>query len=133
MDGPWEIGQKTAYEYGQTAKAMRQVDPSLELVACGSSSMDNPTFGDWERTVLDQCYDNIDLLSLHRYYGFYGDDDPNELDNYLGKKDEFIKGVVAICDAVKAPKRSKKRINLSFDEWNVWYYSNQQDDETAPW
>lgn len=140
MDGPWEIGQKTAYEYGhlanETAKAMRRVDPSLELVACGSSSMDNPTFGDWERTVLDQCYDNIDLLSLHRYYGFYGDDDPNELDNYLGKNvdlDEFIKGVVAICDAVKAQKRSKKRINLSFDEWNVWYHSNQQDDETAPW
>lgn len=140
MDGPWEIGQKTAYEYGhlanETAKVMRRVDPSLELVACGSSSMDNPTFGDWERTVLDQCYDNIDLLSLHRYYGFYGDDDPNELDNYLGKNvdlDEFIKGVVAICDAVKAQKRSKKRINLSFDEWNVWYHSNQQDDETAPW
>lgn len=140
MDGPWEIGQKTAYEYGhlanETAKAMRRVDPSLELVACGSSSMDNPTFGDWERTVLDQCYDNIDLLSLHRYYGFYGDDDPNELDNYLGKNvdlDEFIKGVIAICDAVKAQKRSKKRINLSFDEWNVWYHSNQQDDETAPW
>ena len=126
MDGPWEIGQKTAYEYGhlanETAKVMRRVDPSLELVACGSSSMDNPTFGDWERTVLDQCYDNIDLLSLHRYYGFYGDDDPNELDNYLGKNvdlDEFIKGVVAICDAVKAQKRSKKRINLSFDEWQI--------------
>ena len=140
MDGPWEIGQKTAYEYGhlanETAKAMRRVDPSLELVACGSSSMDNPTFGDWERTVLDQCYDNIDLLSLHRYYGFYGDDYTNELDNYLGKNmvlDEFIKGVMAICDAVKAQKRSKKRINLSFDEWNVWYHSNQQDDETAPW
>ena len=140
MAGPWEIGQKTAYEYGhlanETAKVMRRVDPSLELVACGSSSMDNPTFGDWERTVLDQCYDNIDLLSLHRYYGFYGDDDPNELDNYLGKNvdlDEFIKGVVAICDAVKAQKRSKRRINLSFDEWNVWYHSNQQDDETAPW
>ena len=112
MDGPWEIGQKTAYEYGhlanETAKAMRRVDPSLELVACGSSSMDNPTFGDWERTVLDQCYDNVDL-------------------------DQFIKGVVAICDAVKAKKRSQKQINLSFDEWNVWYHSNQQDEETEHW
>ena len=140
MDGPWEIGQKTAYEYGhlanETAKAIRRVDPSLELVACGSSSMDNPTFGDWERTVLDQCYDNVDLLSLHRYYGYYGDDDPNELDNYLGKNvdlDQFIKGVVAICDAVKAKKRSQKQINLSFDEWNVWYHSNQQDEETEHW
>lgn len=140
MDGPWEIGQKTAYEYGhlanETAKAMRRIDPSLELVACGSSSMDNPTFGDWERTVLDQCYDNIDLLSLHRYYGYYGDDDPNELDNYLGKNidlNQFIKGVVAICDAEKAKRKSKKQINLSFDEWNVWYHSNQQDEKTKPW
>ncbi|MFD1126202.1 alpha-N-arabinofuranosidase [Lentilactobacillus raoultii] len=140
MDGPWEIGQKTAYEYGhlanEAAKAMRAVDDSIELVACGSSSMDNPTFGDWEKTVLDQCYDNVDYLSLHRYYGFYGDDDPNELDNYLGKNidlDEFIKGVVAICDAVKARKRTKKTINLSLDEWNVWYHSNDQDAKTKPW
>lgn len=140
MDGPWEIGQKTAYEYGhlanEAAKAMLAVDDSIELVACGSSSMDNPTFGDWEKTVLDQCYDNVDYLSLHRYYGFYGDDDTNELDNYLGKNidlDEFIKGVVAICDAVKARKRTKKTINLSLDEWNVWYHSNDQDAKTAPW
>ncbi|KRL20964.1 alpha-N-arabinofuranosidase 1 [Lentilactobacillus kisonensis DSM 19906 = JCM 15041] len=140
MDGPWEIGQKTAYEYGhlanEAAKAMRAVDDSIELVACGSSSMDNPTFGDWEATVLDQCYDNVDYLSLHRYYGYYNDDDPKELDNYLGKNvdlDQFIKGVVAICDAVKAKKRTDKTINLSFDEWNVWYHSNDADTKVKPW
>ena len=140
MDGPWEIGTKTAGEYAhlanETAKAMRRVDDSIELVACGSSSMDNPTFGDWEETVLDECYDNIDYLSLHRYYGFYNDDDPTELDNFLGKNidlDQFIKGVVAMCDAVKARKRSKKTINLSFDEWNVWYHSNDADTKVEPW
>ncbi|GHP14010.1 alpha-N-arabinofuranosidase [Lentilactobacillus fungorum] len=140
MDGPWEIGQKTAYEYGhlanEAAKAMRAVDDHIELVACGSSSMDNPTFGDWEATVLDQCYDNVDYLSLHRYYGYYNDDDPTELDNYLGKNidlDQFIKGVVAICDAVKAKKRTNKTINLSLDEWNVWYHSNDADTKVKPW
>lgn len=140
MDGPWEIGQKTAYEYGhlanEAAKAMRAVDDSLELVACGSSSMDNPTFGDWERIVLDQCYDNVDYLSLHRYYGFYNDDDPTDLKNYLGKNvdlDQFIKGVVAICDAEKAKRRSDKTINLSLDEWNVWYHSNEADTKVKPW
>ena len=40
MDGPWQIGAKTAEEYGrlaaETAKAMKLVDPSIELVACGA-------------------------------------------------------------------------------------------------
>ena len=53
MDGPWQIGQKTALEYGRLAaeagKAMKQVDPTIELVACGSSSRSMPTFGTWER------------------------------------------------------------------------------------
>lgn len=140
MDGPWEIGMKDAEEYAklanETAKAMKRVDDSIELVACGSSSMDNPTFGDWEETVLDHCYENIDYLSLHRYYGFYNDDDPTELDNFLGKNvdlDQFIKGVVAMCDAVKSKKKSKKTINLSFDEWNVWYHSNDADTKVEPW
>ncbi|CUS25579.1 alpha-l-arabinofuranosidase 2 [Paucilactobacillus oligofermentans DSM 15707 = LMG 22743] len=140
MDGPWEIGMKDAEEYAklanETAKAMKRVDDSIELVACGSSSMDNPTFGDWEETVLDHCYENIDYLSLHRYYGFYNDDDPTELDNLLGKNvdlDQFIKGVVAMCDAVKSKKKSKKTINLSFDEWNVWYHSNDADTKVEPW
>lgn len=140
MDGPWEIGAKTASEYAklanETGKAMKRVDDSIELVACGSSSMDNPTFGEWEETVLDECYDNIDYLSLHRYYGYYNDDDPTELDNFLGKNidlDTFINGVVAMCDAVKARKRSDKTINLSFDEWNVWYHSNDADEQVEPW
>ncbi len=140
MDGPWEIGMKTADEYArlanETGKAMKRVDDSIELVACGSSSMDNPTFGEWEETVLNNCYDNIDYLSLHRYYGYYNDDNPAELDNFLGKNidlDAFIKGVVAMCDAVKARKRSNKTINLSFDEWNVWYHSNDADERITPW
>lgn len=136
MDGPWQIGAKTAYEYGrianETAKVMKWVDPSIELVACGSSSLDNPTFGSWEETVLDESYDNIDYLSLHRYYG----NQENNLSNYLAESldlDEFIAGVVAICDAVKARKHSKKQINLSMDEWNVWYHSNDADTKIEPW
>ena len=73
MDGPWQMGSKTAREYArianESAKMMRWVDPSIELVACGSSGFEMRTFGDWELTVLDECYDNIDYISLHRYYG----------------------------------------------------------------
>ena len=132
MDGPWQMGHKTAREYGRTAnesaKMMKWVDPSIELVACGSSSSEMPTFGDWELTVLDECYENIDYISLHRYYGNPTGDTPGFLARAMDM-DDFIRTVVSICDAVKGKKHSKKTINLSFDEWNVVYHSGAQDEE----
>lgn len=136
MDGPWQIGHKTAAEYGriaqEAAKVMKWVDPSIELVACGSSHRAMPTFADWEATVLDYTYDHVDFISLHQYYG----NRDNDLSNYLAlslEMDDFIKSVVAIADYIKAKKRGKKTINLSFDEWNVWYHSNEQDKQIEPW
>ena len=132
MDGPWQMGQKTAVEYGrvanEAAKMMKWVDPTIELVACGSSGSGMPSFGDWELTMLDECYDNIDYVSLHRYYGNPTGDTASFLASTMDM-DDFIKSVVAICDAVKGKKHSKKQIHLSFDEWNVWYHSNEQDKE----
>ncbi len=136
MDGPWQIGHKTAEEYGrlacETAKAMKWVDPTLELVACGSSSSGMKTFADWEATVLDHTYEHVDYLSLHTYYG----NRENDTANFLARSmdmDAFIKSVISICDYVKAKKRSKKTIHLSFDEWNVWYHSNDADKKLEPW
>ncbi|MHC5249251.1 arabinosylfuranosidase ArfA [Enterococcus sp. LJL90] len=136
MDGPWRIGAKTAEEYGrlasETAKVMKLVDESIELVACGSSISTMPTFGSWEQTVLDHTYDQIDYLSLHMYYG----NEENDLPNYLAKSldmDRFINGVVAICDSIKAKKRSKKTINLAFDEWNIWYHTLESDTQVEKW
>ena len=132
MDGPWQMGHKTAYEYGRTAceaaKMMKWVDPSIELVACGSSGSTMPTFGSWEYEMLDECYEQIDYVSLHRYYGNYS----NNTADFLARNmdmDAFIKAVVSICDAVGGKKHSKKKLHLSFDEWNVWYHSNEQDKE----
>lgn len=123
MDGPWQIGAKTAVEYGrlanETAKAMRWVDPGLELVACGSSGSSMNTFAEWEATVLDLCYDNVDFLSLHTYYNNNKGDTPNFLASSLDM-DHFIDSVAAICDYIQAKKKSKKKIYLSMDEWNVW-------------
>ena len=127
MDGPWQIGHKTAEEYGRTAveaaKLMKWTDPDIELVVCGSSGYNMPTFGDWEYTVLDHTYDDVDYISLHQYYNNTADNTPD----FFGRSvhmDAFIKSVAAICDAVKAKKHAKKTVNLSFDEWNVWYHSN---------
>jgi len=136
MDGPWQIGHKTAEEYGrlaaETAKVMKWVDEEIELVVCGSSSNQMPTYASWEATVLEHTYEYVDYLSLHCYYH----NKNNDLGNYLAQSigmDQFIKSVVAICDYVKAKKRSQKTINLSFDEWNIWYHSNEQDAKNEPW
>ena len=132
MDGPWQMGSKTATEYGrvanEAAKLMKWVDPSIELVACGSSSSEMPTFGSWELAMLDECYENIDYVSLHRYYGNPTGDTPGFLARTMDL-DSFIHSVVSICDAVKAKKHSRKTVHLSFDEWNVWYHSRRQDEE----
>lgn len=127
MDGPWQMGAKTATEYGRIAneasKLMKWVDGSIETVLCGSSSRGMHTFGDWEATALDIAYDNVDYISLHQYYGNHSKDTPSFLAKSLELED-FIYSVICICDFVKAKKRTKKQINLSFDEWNVWYHSN---------
>ncbi|MCC3355910.1 alpha-N-arabinofuranosidase [Bacillus sp. REN16] len=136
MDGPWQIGHKTAEEYGriavEAAKVMKWVDPSIELVACGSSNRKMPTFPQWEAMVLDHTYDHVDYISLHTYYA----NRENDLSNYLAKSldmDDFIKTVIATGDYVKAKKRSKKTMYLSFDEWNVWYHSHDADKKVTPW
>lgn len=136
MDGPWQIGHKTAEEYGrlacEAAKVMKWVDPSIELVACGSSGKGMPTFPAWEATVLEHTYHHVDYISLHTYYGNRNGDTRNFLAKSLDM-DSFISSVIAVCDYVQAKLRSKKVINLSFDEWNVWYHSNAADREIPAW
>ena len=136
MDGDWQIGTKRPKEYArlacETAKLMKMVDPSIELVACGSSGPFMETFGEWEETVLREAYEHLDYISLHSYYG----NPDNNSQEYLGSAaimDKFIRDVVDICDKVKAEKKSEKQINLSFDEWNVWFHSNEQDKKQEPW
>ena len=136
MDGDWQIGHKTAQEYArlacETAKLMKWTDPTVELVACGSSHPGMPTFGEWERTVLRECYDHIDYLSMHSYYGNRSGNSAE----YLGcslEMDWFIGRVTEICDEIKAEKHADKTVYISFDEWNVWFHSNAQDAQNAPW
>lgn len=127
MDGAWQMGAKTAKEYGRAAleasKVMKWTDPGIETVLCGSSSRNAKTFGQWEAESLDIAYDSIDYVSLHQYYENRADDTPSFLAKTM-ELDEFIYSVICTCDYVKAKKRSKKTINLSFDEWNVWYHSD---------
>ena len=125
MDGDWQIGHLTAEEYGrkahETAKLMKWVDKDIRLVACGSSSPGIKTYPDWDATVLRHTYEDVDFLSLHRYYSY--DENEREFDLRSAHTDfnAFIKTVCATADYVKASLRSKKTMKLSVDEWNVWH------------
>ena len=134
MDGPWQIGHMTATEYGMkaqdAARQMRYVDPSLKLVACGSSGPGMPTYLEWDREVLEQCYDYVDAISLHRYFGNEGQDTGGDSSKFLAlnlSMERQIDEVAAVCDVVRGHKRSPKRLWLSFDEWNVWYRARTGD------
>jgi alpha-N-arabinofuranosidase len=128
MDGPWQIGHMSAYDYGMkaadAARQMRAVDSSLKLVACGSSGPGLPTYLEWDREVLEQCYEYVDALSLHRYFGNTQNETGGDSAKYLAlnlSMDRQIEETLAVCDMVRGHKRSPKQLSLSFDEWNVWY------------
>ncbi len=129
MDGPWQIGHMSAEDYGKiaarTASAMKTADKDLELVVCGSSGSSMPTFGEWERVVLEHSYDYVDYISCHAYY----QERNGDLGSYLASSLDmqyFIETVVATADHVKHKLKSKKTIQLSFDEWNIWYLDEHQ-------
>ncbi len=134
MDGPWQIGHMSATEYGlkaaDAARQMRYVDHSLQLIACGSSGPLMPTYLEWDREVLEQCYDYVDGLSLHRYFGNTPEETGNDSSKYLALNltmDRQIEETLAVCDMVQGQKRSPKKLWLSFDEWNVWYRARHRD------
>ena len=128
MDGPWQIGHMTATEYGlkaqDAARQMHAVDPSLKLIACGSSGPGMPTYLEWDREVLEQCYEYVDALSLHRYVGNTQEETGRDSSKFVAMNlsmERQIAETLAVCDMVRGHKRSPKKLWLSFDEWNVWY------------
>ena len=130
MDGPWQVGHKTANEYGrlanEVAKTLRAFDKKLELIVCGSSNSDMKTYPEWERIVLEHTYESVDHISLHMYFA----NRAKNTANYLAlnhKLDRYIATIESTINLVKANKRSNHDVYISFDEWNVWYHSNKQD------
>jgi len=136
MDGSWQIGHMPAREYGLKARdcanQMRMVDDSLQLIACGSSGPGMATYLEWDRQVLEECYDMVDGISLHCYYrndnqetGAGGD--TSKFLSFNLEMEDQISEIAGVCDYVRARKRSPKRLWLSFDEWNVWYRARGYD------
>jgi len=128
MDGPWQIGHMPAREYGRKARdaaqQIRAVDRDTKLIACGSSNTIMSTYLVWDREVLEECYDQVDGISLHNYYGNTDSLTGNNVSRYLAMNldmERQIQEIIAVCDYVQGTLKSPKRLWLSFDEWNVWY------------
>ncbi len=136
MDAPWQLGAKTAEEYGrvaaESAKMMRLVDPRIELVACGSSMRSMPTFARWESDVLEHCYDYVDYVNMHAYY----EEHDRDLGGFLASAvdmDVAIDETIATVDHVAARLRSPKRLMICFDEWNVWFQQHFKGPQSLRW
>ena len=136
MDRKGQTGHKSADEYGlealRAARAMKKIDSSVELVACGRTSTALPTFPEWDAKVLEHTYDSVDYLSMHLYTGNYN----NDLNNYLARTvamEWAIKSVISVCDYVKVKVKSSKQMNICFDEWGIWYHSHEKQKTVEPW
>lgn len=139
MDGDWQIGHKTADEYGrlayETGKAMKILDPSIELIVSGSSMSRNGTFGEWDWTVMKHTFDCADYISLHQYYGNQEKGTAAFLAQSLDFE-RYIQTVRNICDVEAVIRKSRKKINIAVDEWGVWAVSDknvQREVERNPW
>jgi len=124
MDGPWQIGHLDAVAYGnkalEAAKMMKSQDPTIETILCGSSSDQMPTYPDWDRTALEIAWEHMDYLSMHYYAG----NRENDTASYLASPvlfERFVDTLDGTLRYVKAKRRSKHNIYLSWDEWQVWY------------
>ena len=130
MDGPWQAGHCSAAEYAvkaqQAARLMRGIDPTIELVACGSSSRRMDTYMEWDRVVLETCWDDVEYISAHRY----SRNTENDSAWFLAEGveiDRVLSDYAGLLAYVRGVKKSDKRVYVAFDEWNVWYKDREID------
>ncbi len=125
MDGPWQMGHRSADDYGkfalEAAKLMRWTDPSIKLIAAGSSHFASGIdWIGWNRTVLDHLKTHIDYIAVHRYVG----NADNNYYEFLASSrdvDARTKTVEGLIDAATADMPNKRPIYIAWDEYNVWY------------
>jgi alpha-N-arabinofuranosidase len=125
MDGPWQMGHRSAEDYGkfalEAAKLMKWTDPNVKLIAAGSSNFGaGSDWTGWNRTVLDYLKNHADYLSLHLYVGNAENDFAEFMASSL-ELDDRIRTAEGIIRAALSGLPSSRRIYIAWDEWNVWY------------
>ena len=115
MYGNWQLGymslERYVIKHNLFAKAMRNVDPSIKLIAVGD-------VGRWSEAMLKNCADNMDLISEHFYKG--------EKESVIEHVQQTSKAVIS---KVKAHRKWRneldslkgKDIRIALDEWNYWH------------
>lgn len=131
MDGPWQMGHRSASDYGafalEAAKIMKLVDPSIKLVAAGASDFKGDWVG-WNRTVLDALKDHADYLSLHLYVG----NPENNFEEFMASSCQLstrTKIAEGLIRAALLNAKPGKKFYIAWDEWNVWYRERGQGKE----
>jgi alpha-N-arabinofuranosidase len=133
MEGDWQAGHMNAADYAkkakEAAKIMHWVDPTIKLIACGSSYHMLPEYLEWDRIMLTEMWDFVDYLSTHYYVARSmallsgGNTIADYLAAYKGL-DDHIKNSVHALDYVKSKLNKKKDIPICLDEWNVWNFQD---------
>lgn len=132
MDGPWQMGHRTADDYGkfalEAAKLMKWTDATINLVAAGSSNYGpGANWVHWNRTILEYLKDHADYLSMHMYVGNPKNDYYDFLANslQLAERTRISEGIIraAMSDT------DKRKMYIAWDEWNVWYRERGQGKE----
>jgi alpha-N-arabinofuranosidase len=125
VDGePWILGYKNAEDYCKIAKvaarAMRNTDRSIKLVACGASNYEaTGKYVDWNWKVINELRDFADYISVHRYW-----DPSDDYYVYVGQRavdlQQKISMVAAQIEAVRIRYGIDRPIYLSVDEYGAF-------------
>jgi alpha-N-arabinofuranosidase len=117
MYGDWQVGALSAEEYVREAtrwaRAIKRLDPGAVLVSCGMNG-----WNDWDRVVIDGLAPLADLHSLHIYTG---SDDywTNVLQPHQAER--AIRCTAALLERAAYSKRLSQPPRIAYDEWNVWF------------
>ena len=110
--GDWVRGYSDAATYAVNARryirAMKAVDPTIKIIAVGHNDME------WNRTVLREIGDEIDMISIHHYYG--QDDSPAGRANLMSKPLWFEKFYGRVGDLIKELQPDRE-ITVAINEW----------------
>lgn len=117
MYGNWQIGALNAEDYTKRAiefaKVMKWTDPTIQLVSCGKNG-----WNDWDRVVLEGLARYIDFHSIHIYTG-----SSDYYSNVLAphQAERAIDICQALIERVRYTQRVEHPISIAYDEWNVWF------------
>ncbi|KAL1633990.1 hypothetical protein SLS56_002581 [Neofusicoccum ribis] len=132
MWGPWQVGQMTKEDYAhkayQWAKALKLLDPSLELILCGQDGTST-----WDSYVVKECIrwephalggsQTASLISMHSIHIYTASNEhlPNATAPRSAERAiEITAGLIDLARVENKVPPTVPRPTICFDEWNVW-------------